>query len=364
VTLVLSNADVKSLLTPRAALEVLEESYMQLARGEAACRPHSTMQIPTADPTQVYQWGSTEGGSAAGYFATRIMSEIRYQSQRGGIRTQEKYCVEPGIFCGLVLLFSVVTAEPLAILNDGVLQQMRVGVDAAIGAKHMARDDSAVIGVFGAGNLARAIVASLREVRQITKIQVYDPSLPISERYAKDMSEIHQIDTVIVEDPRDVYAGADILAECTNSAESAVVRGRYVEPETHIVSVGRRLDDDAVRKIDWALRLGNATPLAGQPPVTDEHLVYITPSVSKNNREQGHSRGFERNFDDKKIIYLKELLEGRTGRRNRADITYSERGNIMGAQFHAMAGRVYELAKERGKGREIPTEWLLQDVRN
>jgi alanine dehydrogenase len=364
VTLVLSNADVKSLLDPRVVLEVLEESYMQLARGDAACRPHSAMQIPTADPAKVYQWGSTEGGSAAGYFAIRMMSEIRYQSERGGIRTQEKYCVEPGVFCGLVLLFSVVTGEPLAILNDGVLQQMRVGADAAIGAKHMARDDAEVIGVFGAGNLARTIVAALREVRHITKIQVYDPFLPISERYAKDMSESHQIDTVILGDPRDVYAGADILAECTNSAEKTVVQGRYVEPGTHIVSVGRRLDDDAVRKIDWALRLGNATPLAGQPPVTDEHLVYITPAVSERSRQQGHSRGFERNFDDAKVIYLSELLEGRIGRRNRAEITYSERGNIMGAQFHAMAGRVYELAKERGEGREIPTGWLLQDVRN
>lgn len=364
MTLVLSNADVKSLLDPRVALEVLEESYLQLARGEAACRPHSAMQIPTADPAKLYQWGSTEGGSAAGYFAIRMMSEIRYQRERGGIRTQEKYCIEPGVFCGLVLLFSVVTGEPLAILNDGVLQQMRVGVDAAIGAKHMARDDSEVIGVFGAGNLARAIVASLREVRHITKIQVYDPFLPTSERYAREMSESHHIDTVIVEDPRDAYAGADILAECTNSAETAVLKGRHVEPGTHIVSVGRRLDDDAVRRIDHVLRLGNATQLAGQQPVTDEHLVYITPAVSETNRQYGHSSGFGRNFDDAKVVYLKELLVGKTGRGNRADITYSERGNVMGAQFHAMAGRVYELARERGRGREIPTEWLIQDVRN
>ncbi len=60
-----------------------------------------------------------------------------------------------------------------------------------------------------------------------------------------------------------------------------------------------------------------------------------------------------------KVIYLKEILEGKEGRRSPVDFTYSERGNLQGAQFHAVAGRVYELAKERGFEREIPTEWFL-----
>ena len=34
------------------------------------------------------------------------------------------------------------------------------------------------------------------------------------------------------------------------------------------------------------------------------------------------------------------------------------------AQFHAVAGKVYELAKQAGLGREIPTEWFLQDIRD
>ena len=51
--------------------------------------------------------------------------------------------------------------------------------------------------------------------------------------------------------------------------------------------------------------------------------------------------------------------------RSRADqITYSERGNIQGAQFYAVAGAVYEAAIKSGKTHEIPTEWFLQDIRD
>jgi hypothetical protein len=52
------------------------------------------------------------------------------------------------------------------------------------------------------------------------------------------------------------------------------------------------------------------------------------------------------------------------GRTSANQITYSERGNLQGAQFHAVAGKVYELAKRAGLGREIPTEWFLQDIRD
>jgi alanine dehydrogenase len=52
------------------------------------------------------------------------------------------------------------------------------------------------------------------------------------------------------------------------------------------------------------------------------------------------------------------------GRSSPDQITYSERGNLQGAQFHAVAGKVYELAKRAGLGREIPTEWFLQDIRD
>lgn len=57
-------------------------------------------------------------------------------------------------------------------------------------------------------------------------------------------------------------------------------------------------------------------------------------------------------------------LKKKPGRTSPDQITFSERGNVQGAQFHAVAGRVYEAAKAKGLGREIPTEWMVEDVRN
>ena len=39
-------------------------------------------------------------------------------------------------------------------------------------------------------------------------------------------------------------------------------------------------------------------------------------------------------------------------------------GGTQGLQFASVAGKVLELAKEKGLGRELPTEWFIQKIRD
>ncbi|MGH7770428.1 MAG: ornithine cyclodeaminase family protein, partial [Candidatus Binatia bacterium] len=147
MALILSNDDVKSVLTMEIAIRALEEAYSELTRQEAVCRPRIDIQIPTKDPKKVYQWGTMEGGSSSGYFAIRMKSDVIYEREYEGARTQEKYCVRPGKFCGLILLVNIENGEPVALINDGYLQHVRVGADSGIGVKYMAREDARVLGM-------------------------------------------------------------------------------------------------------------------------------------------------------------------------------------------------------------------------
>ena len=156
MTWIINNHDVERVLTMRDTMTALEESYTRLARGEAVCRPRIDIAIPTSDPDKLYRWGTMEGGSTAGYFAIRMKSDIVYTQTKGNVVTEEKYCTQPGLFCGLILLTSIETGEPLALINDGVLQHMRVGADGGIGVKYMARADAEVVGMLGSGGMARA----------------------------------------------------------------------------------------------------------------------------------------------------------------------------------------------------------------
>ena len=367
MTLILSNDDVKSVLTMEIAMRALEEAYSDLARGEAVCRPRIDIQITTRDPAKIYQWGTMEGGSTSGYFAIRMKSDVIYEQEYQGAITQEKYCVRPGRFCGLILLNSIENGEPLALINDGYLQHMRVGADSGIGAKYMARTDAEVVGMIGSGGMARSHVESFLQARQIKKIRVFSPTKENREAYAKEISKKYGLEVIPVSNPRDVYRGADIIAGCSDSSVPNVY-GKWLEEGTHVTCVGGKPDDETLSRIDISLRLGNAPHPWGLPHfgVADEYITYAAkPSENadfqmKKPGERGHGV-----IAEERAVFLAEILSGvKQGRTSAKQITYSERGNIQGAQFFAVAGKVYELAKEKGLGREIPTDWLLQDIRD
>jgi alanine dehydrogenase len=365
VTLILSNDDVKSVLTMEIAMRALEEAYSDLGRGAAVCRPRIDIQIPTRDPKKIYQWGTMEGGSVAGYFAIRMKSDVIYEQEYEGARTQEKYCVRPGKFCGLILLVSTENGEPLALINDGYLQHIRVGADSGIGVKHMARADARVVGMIGAGGMARSHAEAFLLARKIEKIQVYSPTRAHREEYAREIAAQFNIEAVALENPRAVYKGADIVAGCTDSAVPIIV-GDCLEEGTHVTCIGGKPDEETLRRIDVSLRLGNAPAPMGLPEfgLDDEYLTYAAGQNTGLKTKRAGKRAHGAVAEDRAVL-LAELLSGaKKGRTSAKQITFSERGNIQGAQFFAVAGKTYELAKAKGLGKEIPTDWLLQDIRD
>lgn len=364
--LLINNDHVKALLTPRMTREALREAYDDLARGDAVCRPRIDIRIPTSQPDQVYQWGTMEGGSVRGYFAIRMKSDVMVERQYNGVRTQEKFAQQPGRYCGFIILTSIETAVPLAIINDGHLQHMRVAADSAIGTNIMARKDVTTMGLLGSGEMARAHVEALLEVRKLRQIKVFSPTPENRERFAAEMREKFSIDVIICAEPREVYRGVDLLAACTDSVRP-VIRGEWLEPGMHVISIGGRPDDAADQRFDVVLRLGVSPAPLGRPELgtTDEFLGYVAQpehEIWKTVKGGKPSRAVP--VRPSNVMYADVLASRAAGRSNAEEITYSERGNIQGAQFYAVAGAVYEAARKAGVGQEIPTEWLLQDIRD
>jgi alanine dehydrogenase len=368
MTLIINNADVAKVLTMEMTMAALEEAYLALAAREAVCRPRIDIRIPTSDPAKNYQWGTMEGGSTAGYFAIRMKSDVIYETNTNGSVTQEKYCTRPGLYCGLVLLTSIETGEPLAFINDGHLQHMRVGADGGIGVKYLAKPDAAVVGMLGSGGMARTHMRAFTLARDIKKLQVFSPTREHRESFGREMAASYNIEVEVCDRPEDVYKGADIVAGLTDSAVP-VLDGRLLEKGAHIVNVGGtgKPDEASLRRVDVYLRFGDAPGPVGKPElaVDDEHLGYEARPDQQKYGDGRRGRARHGNMLPDKRITLADLVAGKVkGRTNSEQITYSERGNLQGAQFFAVAGKIYEAAKRAGLGREIPTEWLLQDIRD
>ena len=66
-------------------------------------------------------------------------SDIRYTESYRGVETSEEYCIRPGLWFGLIILFNIENGGPLAIIHDSHLQRARVAADAGIGADLVGR---------------------------------------------------------------------------------------------------------------------------------------------------------------------------------------------------------------------------------
>lgn len=358
--LFLSNADVRAVIDLPDVGPVLDTAYRGLATGETLCRPRIDLRLPTGRPGEFYQWGSMEGGStASGYFAVRIKSDVVAERAVGSSVRQDKFCSRPGRYCGLIGLFSVRDGAPLALLQDGYLQHLRVAADSCLGARLVARPESAVLGLLGSGAMAWDHVRAFAQAFPLRRVQVFSPTAAHRDAFAARVrAELH-LAAVAVAEPATACAGADLVCGCT-SATGVVVQGAWLEPGVHLTCIGGHLDEEARAGIDVWLRLGDA-PAPVNAPGWDFEGEYLTfAAVADRAATTAHPRQPPAD----RCSYA-DLLAGRhAGRQLASQVTFSERGNVQGAQFFGLAGLVYERALSAGLGLPLPLEQVLQDIRD
>src|SRR6185437_2310738 len=176
--LLLDNNDVAKVLDMSVCLEALDNSFQEMAKGDAVGMGRIDLYVPSGEAAApYYRWAVMTGGSKKdGYVCARMLSDmVAWPREHGKIR-ENKYAGKPGTFCGLLFLFSAKDATPVAMINDGILQHIRVGGGAGLGVKYLSRKDSHVVGMIGSGGMARTYLDAFCQVRDIRNVKVFSPN--------------------------------------------------------------------------------------------------------------------------------------------------------------------------------------------
>jgi ornithine cyclodeaminase/alanine dehydrogenase-like protein (mu-crystallin family) len=147
----IDNAIQHEVLDAPACIEAIENGYRAWGKGLAAINPKTELHV--YGNNSYYNFGLIHGAvEPMGVAALRIKSD--FHTQTGPTSYGDKHAGVEGRFCGLVLLFNTNNGLPLAILNDGHIQHMRVAAAAAVAAKHLAREEAESLGILGSGGMA------------------------------------------------------------------------------------------------------------------------------------------------------------------------------------------------------------------
>ena len=366
--LIINNEIVEQTLDMQTCIDVQEEAFRGLASRASVMRPRIDVYAPSQWEDSYFRWGSMEG-ACNGFFAIRVKSDVMSwpKNEKGEVVNQNKFCVEPGTFCGLVYLFSTENGEPLAIMNDGILQHMRVGGGAAIGAKYLSREDSESLGMIGSGGMAHTYLEAIKCVRDIKRVKVFSRKLENRSAYAKKMTQKLGIEVVPVESVQEAMKGADIICSCTDSM-IPTFEADWLEPGMFVVNLNDfEVGAEQIKRFDIAIRQGN-------------EKLKIPDGYGFMNAVGGGTGGYVAGSDEelRRVPFAEpgedvrhtlpcfaELIAGDVpGRTSDDQITYYENQGNNGLQFASCGGAVYLKCKEQGIGNTIPSEWFLEDIRN
>ncbi len=334
----------------------METVLGQYARGYAAFQPRTDVWSPTARGGDYYRYGHLLGAMAdPPTLALRFKSDILTWTDYNGVKTEEWHCIEPGTYCGFIILIDTSTGAVIALINDGILQHVRVGATAGVGAKYLARKDASVLGVLGSGGMARTYTEAIHAVRPLQLLKVYSPTPANRDAFAAEMADTLGVEVKVCDSVHSALTDVDMIATCTDSRVPVytsdmlklhrpgafLVRCRYDE-----------MDDATFETVDRIF-------VNAQEGYTD---LVIGSEADRARRPL--DKAYRRRYAKTDYPFLADVIIGKTpGRQSEAETIFYH-NTSSGLQFAAIGRLVYERAKAAKLGTPIPTDWFLQDIRN
>lgn len=317
MALLLTEADVRELLTMPMALTAVEESFRRLASSGAIMHPRQRLHIPGKS----YLHYMAAADATGGYMGLKI-----YSSAKEGLRF-------------IVPLFNVTTGDLAAIIEADFLGQVRTGAASGVATRLMSRDDSRVVGIIGTGLQARTQLEAVAAVRKLDEVRVCGRDANRREKFVADMSTRLKVPVRSAANAEDAVRDADIVITSTTST-NPVVEGRWLKKGAHINAIGanfpqkRELDAEAVERCDVI-----AVDSREQSKVESGDLIQVL-----GEDEKRWSR----------VEEMSDIVSGKTpGRTNAEQITLFK-SNGIAIEDIVVAGQIYELARQRKIGSEIP----------
>ncbi len=136
------------------------------------------------------------------------------------------------------VLADVATGTPLLISEMTLLTALRTAATSAMAAKALARPESRVLALVGAGAQAEFQALAMKALIGIDRVQVYDPDPAALAKFERNMIGAG-LAIVRAASVRDAVRGADIVTTATAvKGRAAVITPDMLEPGMHINAIG------------------------------------------------------------------------------------------------------------------------------
>ena len=143
------------------------------------------------------------------------------------------------------------TARPLAIIDETYQSFLRTGVTGAVALSLLGKKDSTIVGIIGAGNIARHILEALGHLFSLREIRVNSRSKASQQSFSSEMEALLGIKVREVDSAESAVKGADLVITITDADTSLVSTG-WLSAGATLCSMGnnQELDPKILYEVD------------------------------------------------------------------------------------------------------------------
>ncbi len=237
MALLLNRSDVQQVLTMAKAIDVVEAAFGELANATAEMPPRTVMIDPAVGGWIAYMPAYLKSGGALGAKAVTVYKD-----------NPSKFDLPTTI--GTILVQNNETGEVVAAMDGGYLTAVRTGAVSGVATRHMARSNSKVGGVLGAGVQARQQAIAIAEASNIETILTFSLDDHASrQEFADWVAHQTGVETQLAESGEALCRESDIVALATTAA-NPIVNSDWWKPGVHINAIGSHAP--GVRELDTA----------------------------------------------------------------------------------------------------------------
>jgi ornithine cyclodeaminase len=219
---ILSAADVGAALPMPAAIDAMRAAFGQLSAGQAAMPLRA--RLDTEKGLTLFMPAYLRGSRA---LAVKVVSVYGDNAVRG----------LPSV-AGCVLALDPETGLPLALMEGARLTAIRTGAGGGLAAQLLARPDSRVVALFGAGVQARTQLEAVMAVRPVQVVNIVSRTRESAQRLADETAQWPNAPLIHTElSAQQAVREADIVIAATTSS-TPVFDGRDLKPGAHVTGVG------------------------------------------------------------------------------------------------------------------------------
>jgi len=230
--LILNADEVRQVLPMNQTITAMKDAYASLSDGTAVAPLRTRIPIPSHNALSLFMpaYMKSDSGEA---LSVKVVSLYPNNPSRGLAYIQ-----------AAVLLFEPDTGRAIALLEGSALTAIRTGAGSGAAIDILARKDSRVVAIFGAGAQGRTQLEAACASRKIETAYIYDPTRSKAEAFAEQMNGLRGItrDIRIANTPRSAIEHADIICTATTSTKP-VFDDHDVQSGTHISAIGAYTPD-------------------------------------------------------------------------------------------------------------------------